>query len=725
MIPAPGIGAGARILIAPGYGRVRISTIPSGDWLDISDYVTQATVHRGTNHELQIPDAGECTLTLKNYDGRLTPNRGGWSNSNSILPYGSIDVPLTYQVFAGSSYGWVPIFTGYIGEWGPKEWSQAGFMDFTCVAYDQLKAATDAYMDPNYLGTQYRLNGALFWYPCDDNSMTSISNKSVQNFAAYDASGNARDGSFAFIQDNYLTSSTETTPRPELNLEADTLTCNSISKTTMASSAWTFNALVLLDNSSALPLVNPLLIASTTNGTSGWALDAVFLSQKWYPRFAAYNAAGARVQTITSSVPFDVNVTQMLTLVRDGSTMTLYLNGTVVGTCSTSGMVIPASNLVVMGHTGPGKGMVYSPWYGGVGDIALFDHAVSASVIGGNPTADISTSSTPVDVRTGWWGFVYPESRRTGEWVNLQLINLGAPALDRYIMPGQSVLIEPDAANARSRSVRADLEQTTLDELGQLFVDGSGKINFLDRSWAASTPGTWLTLGTTTTGPTVGPGVVPVVKATISNTDQDLWTAAEGSRGASNPVIVDSPSPQASIPGRTGGFGQKTFHWPGTLNYLTDVEVRNVLLTFVNRYDVERTRVDTVTFKPWAYLSQFASTSADYANALHAIATLEIWRNVYINLPAHVDFGGNLSTFALIEGIEHSFDFTVGEWTITLSTVPAWNAALFFVPGAKVPSWDGADIHVQEDGHAETVVSGQVQLAADQFPPIGIYPLAP
>ncbi len=647
-----GLPDSVKFQIAPAYGKVRFSTIPSTAWVDITQYVKKYEKTSGTSHELQLVDAATITLTCANYDGKLTPNGGGWSNSASVVPNGALDMPIrvVFNV-AGTDY---PRFSGYVEEWGPRRWSSREFQEFTIVAHDGLKAATDAYMPASFLGQQYLKKSPAFWYPCDDNSMTLIGNKSVQNFAAYDASGNEADGSFGYVRSQFATSTMNPNPRPTLNLQADTLTCNRVSQSVIAGSTWWLNFVALLDNSSSILVAKPMMLASVTNGKSGWAITAVYSRGSWYPKFTAYNSAGTLVQSITSSVPFTVQVNQMVSLKLSGGTYTLYLNGAPVGTCGTSGIAVPANSLVLMGATGPGSGVTYGPWFGGVGNIGMGSASVSNS--------DISN----------WWGYVYPIGRYTGEWVGLEFDNIGPPALDRVVDTGQTSLIIPDSNGSRAQTVRAAMEQTVLDELGQVWVSPSGVFTFRDRSYLTKSPNNNAVayFGTNT-------GYIPIVEADISNTGQDLWTAAEGSRGGSNPVIVDSTT-AISIPGRTGGYGTRTFHYPSTLDYFTDAEVRTVLKSMIARYKSEKTRVNSITVRPWT------NSVAMNTNQMATLMTLDVWKNIWVTLKDGFGTSGTLNTAALIEGIDETIDFGTGDYTMTIHTVPPWNAVHFFSIGTDV-----------------------------------------
>jgi len=668
-----------KVYVAPAYGRVQMSIIPSGAWVDISNYVTKITINRGTNHELQLPDAGELQLELKNFDGRLTPataqlfpslNIGGWSNSNTLFPNGVIEMPVRVTATAnGTTYN---RFSGYVSKFGPDNFSNSDWITIELVAYDAMKAATDAYIPSTYLGQQYMQHNPVYWYACNDTATVRTARTSLQNYAAYDSTGNNNPGNFGTVNDLWLTATFAQSPAPVYNLQATNLTCSSAGNSVVSGSGpWWFNFLLALDNSTSIQSLNPMLLASCHNGLGGWAITAEYSIAKggWFLTFRGYTSTGANSITIQSTTPIAGKVTQMATLTYNSGVFSFYFDGLLVGTSSAS-IMRPAAQISIMGASGPGN-KTYAPWFGGIGDIALGQGALTSTQIGDTTSA----------ANKSWWGFVYPIRRTTAQWINLMLDNMGACGLDRSVStsdvsPSNTYLIQPDAMTGNARTIREALEQAVLDEVGQLFVDGSGKFVFHDRSYAPtnSTPKAYFgTIPTSALGSAaVGYQTIPIVKATISDSDQDLWTHVQGSRSAGNPIIV-ATSRATSIPGRTGGYGIKTFRYPGSFNLTQDSDVLSALNYVASKYSAETVRVTDLQVRPW--VKGVGSSSTDWNHLL----ALEIWNTIGLYLKADVQFGGAFEGPLLVEGIKDEIDFETGDWVMTLQTAPAWSSHPFFM----------------------------------------------
>ncbi len=649
------------VQIAPGYGQVQLSTIPSAAWLDITRYVVGYEFDRGTDHELQVPDAGSCTVNLKDDINAmaLAPNLGGWTNPNSVVPHGALKVPLRVTITEGGvTY---PRFAGFVSKWGPETYSNGKFLDWTIEAYDGLADAQEAYMPPNYLGAGYLERGCQIWYPLTDTTTTRITNTSVQNFEANDASGYSRDGSFGNITDQYVTSvAHRQVAKPVLNSVADTLKFHNYAKTVMASGTWWFSAKVAVDNSKAIQTSKPMVLASVSNGVAGWAITVEYNStnKSWYPCFHTYNAAGALQNSITGTTPFQLkNKEQLVVLALSGGTFTLYFNGVQQGTCSSAGLYQPNDTIIVLGTSGPGAGVHYNPLYGQLGDAALGSTAIGLPEV------------------SSWWGFVQPIARATSEWIGLQLNQLGAIANDRAIDTGTEMTVEPPAHDFESQSVRSALEQTTLEEAGQLFVSADGTFTWYNRTHLLGTTNAAVTIGTTA-------GAVPVVTADIALDAQDLYTAGEAERGTQNPIIFDSAA-EKTIAGRTGGYGLKTYRYPTTVNMTQNSRVRALVQWIVAKMNKEMTRVSKLTVNPWQTVNGGSS------NAAAALLGLDVWANVAVSLAAAPGSSAVLSSGLLVQGIREKLDSETREWQITLNCTPAWNKVLFFVPDGT-QSIDGA-----------------------------------
>lgn len=87
--------------------------VASGQWTDISAYVSDYTVNKGRQHELGAFEAGTVSLKLNNVDQRFTPWYGAGPYANLIQPQKQIQIRsivngVTYYVFTGHVTAWIP-----------------------------------------------------------------------------------------------------------------------------------------------------------------------------------------------------------------------------------------------------------------------------------------------------------------------------------------------------------------------------------------------------------------------------------------------------------------------------------------------------------------------------------------------------------------------------------------------------------------------------------------
>lgn len=641
------------IQIAPAYGVVQPSTIPSTAWVSIKDYVSSYTIRRVISHHLSLPNSGELDLKIKNYDGKLTQSGGGWSNPSSLLPNGALKVPMRAVITEGGTTYYR--FMGFISDWGPTGWANGKWIDFEAKAMDALSDAQGCYMPPTWLGAQYMMASPAMYYPCEDNTTTQITNASAQNFQAGDLSGNNRPGTFGAITGQYTTvHRTKQIDRPKSNLLANTLTFHSYSTTVMGMAAWWFSTICSIDDTRTnitIQTKDPMLLASATDGASGgWAITAQYnaSSKQWFPVFTTYASGGAAAYSIIGTTPFELkDLNQLVTLTLSAGTFTLYLNGASQGTCPSTNMASISTPLVCFGATGPG-GITYSPWPGVLGESALGTVAVSSATV------------------SNWWSFVEPMTRTTGGWVDEALNVLGPAGADRAIETGVMSLVEPiDNSSGTSlntgltTTVRSTLEQIAQDELyGLIFVDGTGTWRFYDQKRLFGTTTVRATLGTAT-------GATPIISADIQTSTQFLYTATVGARGSQNPIAYDGAT-ETTVVGRTGGYGVLTYQLPNTVNVTSDSQLWTQLQVLTGRFEHERVRFDRVKVRPG--VNTIGGTTPNPAQLLG----LDLWDTINITLEDRPG-GSTISVNVLILGITETVDLETGDWTIELDTCPSWN----------------------------------------------------
>ncbi len=139
---APVQGGGAFILDDPVAGKLDTGTLGTAiSWADISAWVISFTVTRPSTR-LQGPlfqfQAGTCTVTLDNSDGRFDPdNLAGPYVSGGVSQLAAM-VPIRIRgVFAGITY---PVCSDFADGWLPAQVTyEGGYAELTVAATDAFK----------------------------------------------------------------------------------------------------------------------------------------------------------------------------------------------------------------------------------------------------------------------------------------------------------------------------------------------------------------------------------------------------------------------------------------------------------------------------------------------------------------------------------------------------------------------------------------------------------
>jgi hypothetical protein len=110
----------------------------SPTWTDVSSKVRgEVSVKRGRNFEQSKNEAGSASLALENIDGAFDPLNTASPYAPYVLPYRPIRITAIADAF-GTSY---PIFRGFVERW-PQTWAQAGnYGTVQITAVDATKTA--------------------------------------------------------------------------------------------------------------------------------------------------------------------------------------------------------------------------------------------------------------------------------------------------------------------------------------------------------------------------------------------------------------------------------------------------------------------------------------------------------------------------------------------------------------------------------------------------------
>ena len=141
----------------------------SPTWTDVTAFVRHVTTKRGRNNEFDRIEAGTCSVTFDNADGRFTPIRAASPSpyQGNILPRKQIRVR---AVVGGVSK---PMFTGYTERWSLTHPGGGDYAEAVCECADAFKILSTRKVLDFYGENIQRLNPAAY-YPLNEPAGTVL-----------------------------------------------------------------------------------------------------------------------------------------------------------------------------------------------------------------------------------------------------------------------------------------------------------------------------------------------------------------------------------------------------------------------------------------------------------------------------------------------------------------------------------------------------------------------
>lgn len=400
-------------------------------WTDVSDYFRGGRWNHGRAHERATFEPGTAEVVLTNTDRRFDPLHASGPYYGDLLPNRRIRITATWDA---TTYD---CWYGFVDEW--RQDPRGGVCVVT--ATDAFKMLAGIPQPESVWAAEIAQNTPKAWY-----SFRSDGNETV-----IDRTGNDHNA---------------TLPDPVSSMSADTLIAGA------PNTAVTFPAGVgMRIPSSAFPDVTAYTIEFWVHLSFADLADATYLL--WSPdqAFAVWvnytglgdlrwkSADPPAVDVESGTVPLKAGRPNHVALVRDGSTVYLYLNGVDVSTNRTGTPSGTATRDLVYGPFGADIGLT-------VDDLVIHTEALDATTIADHYTAGVDA----------WDG------DDTGDRAVNLLTAVDWPTALRDIDTGQSTFVL-GAAALGDGSVLDYLQTLAATEQGMLFADArnGGKVTLLQR----------------------------------------------------------------------------------------------------------------------------------------------------------------------------------------------------------------------------------------------------
>ena len=150
--------------------------VVSPTWTDVTSYVREMQISRGTSDDWNLVADGSATVVLSNRDRRFDPFNASGPYFGNLLPRRQIRIRATYS---GTTYD---VFRGFISGW-PPEWTDAGYdSTVTLSCFDALQLLGSSSLPANWALPYIQSLSPRHYWPMDD----PISFYQTSNFALRD-----------------------------------------------------------------------------------------------------------------------------------------------------------------------------------------------------------------------------------------------------------------------------------------------------------------------------------------------------------------------------------------------------------------------------------------------------------------------------------------------------------------------------------------------------------
>lgn len=581
-------------------------------WVDISQYVRQVSISRGRSDEREQHSAGTATLLLDNRDRRFEPGYAAGAYYPNVVPMKRIRIRVTQNAVTYER------FQGFIDGW-PQSYDKSGndalveltaTDGFSLLALASLKDSPWAALADSY--------APKAWFRLGEESGTVALNEAASAHGSYvNSPVLGIDGLIASDTSKAirLSGSNYALLPPEANFAGTSYTV----------AGWFKHAAISGSQYHFL----------YCQGRSDYAIALYMIStgvNAGKLAFAATNGFFAGIATSASRL--DDNLTHSFVAVRNGTAMTLYIDGVSSGTATLGSNWTPTAGQ--RASIGYGDPTVTSDinWTGDIDEVVLYDSALSAA-----QALALHQAGT-----SAWSGD--GSGARIGRYLDL----VAWPSADRSIATGETTL----AAASLSNNALQEIQDTVQAEQGDFFIGPDGKAVFRSRHYALETA--TAKTSQATFGPNGG-SEIPYqdiqfeynVDRIINDVEVELASGA-----------VVSRKDQSSIT----KYGRRSDSVTGVA-LQNDADAMNLALWRIGHYKEPFTRVVTIEVLTGAATSTSSSVVA-------ATASRDIGHRITIKGP-----GNKITQDVLIEGISETI--TPSAWTIGFNCSPAETTNYFIV----------------------------------------------
>lgn len=604
---------------APG---IDASTFPdSGDWEDVSGYVSAWSVKWGRESELDQPGAGTATVALDNAEGTWDPDNA------SGTYYGDLKAGAWFRILAGPTSADNDVFYGHVSIDGfPVNTTQFPDSTVTVQLVDDLEMLANSELPGSVYEIEVEADGPRAWWRQGESSGTTMVDSSGNEYHGTYSGGvtfNSRAGLVANQDDNAL--------------EYDGVDDWALVEQPAAITDDTFSVEVWY--SAPTPSVTGTIAMQGTAqfGSAGLeSVDRPGSQRGWWLgiendplggsgiTLAFMVGDGATVRHVRAALP-TADATHHVVATYSAGTTHLYVNGNDESlTTVAGGSPTPTAGQIRVGTEAFGV-MFFA---GTLDEIAIYDSALSGARVAAHYTAG-----------TEPWG-----SETSGNRADNLLDAVGFHS-ERNIATGNTTLQVAELAGGDAQSA---LLEVAAAERGLLYVDhtAGGTLRLVDRRYR------WEATASIASQATFGDSGSEVTYDAVGLSDDRIINRASVQRAnGSAVVVVDSAS--------VAEYGLRSFSESGLL-LEDDTEAQSRAELIVAEKNERRRVPRSVTLRPrWSTHSAWPQV---FERTVNDRVTVK-WRPPY--------GGGTAYTFtAWIDGIAHDWTKDGLSTTFYLAPVP-------------------------------------------------------
>ena len=424
-------------------------------WTDVTRYVRgEVTVKRGRNYELTKTEAGTASFTLENTDGRFSPLNTASPYAPYVLPFR----PVRITGYDGTSI--YPVFRGFVERW-PQTWDSAGNYGTVSVAavdamktvllrtlgqpYATLLVADNAYSSYALDNTTDRANATHGSESRTVGSSTTFAASTTGGLPAQAAGGKTTLTATAAVASSGVSSAANIVVAGGGNVRT-------------SYELWWKPASVPATNGLFLQLIGTGSGATAGNGPSV---------------IATFDAAGARYTVKVNATTYTASTAVVPTAGRTDHVVLRY---------ATAGTLL---ELIVNGTTILSQSLgVNTPSFSSPVNVAGYYNLPSGFVADFSDVSSYALTLSDTTVAQHYLiGTTRPQNflaQTAGVRIGLLLDAVGWPTALRSVATGLSTLQATGAITGAS--ALAVLQAAADDELGNVFIDGQGRVVFQDRA---------------------------------------------------------------------------------------------------------------------------------------------------------------------------------------------------------------------------------------------------